>query len=30
MSKRAFPPPLAWLAAIAVHVAIVWLVAPPL
>jgi hypothetical protein len=29
MSKRAFPPLLAWLAAIAVHVGIVWLVAPP-
>jgi hypothetical protein len=30
MHKSDFPGPLAWLSAIAVHAAIVWLVAPPL
>jgi hypothetical protein len=30
MRRSAFPGPLAWLSAIAVHAAIVWLVAPPL
>jgi len=30
MHRSAFPVPLAWLAAIAVHAGIVWLVAPPL
>ena len=30
MHQSAFPGPLAWLAAIAVHAGIVWLVAPPL
>ena len=29
MHKRAFPGPLAWLGAIAVHAGVVWLVAPP-
>jgi hypothetical protein len=29
MHKRAFPGPLAWLAALAVHAGVVWLVAPP-
>jgi hypothetical protein len=30
MHKSAFPDLLAWLAAIAVHVGVVWLVAPPM
>ena len=30
MHRSVFPGPLAWLAAIAVHAGIVWLVAPPL
>jgi hypothetical protein len=30
MHKSAFPGLLAWLAAIAVHAGVVWLVAPPL
>jgi hypothetical protein len=30
MHRRVFPGFLAWLAAIAVHVGVVWLVAPPL
>jgi hypothetical protein len=30
MHRSAFPAPLAWLAAIAVHAGVVWLVAPPL
>jgi hypothetical protein len=30
MQKSAFPGLLAWLAAIAVHAGVVWLVAPPL
>jgi hypothetical protein len=30
MHKSAFPGLLAWLAAIAVHVGVVWLVAPPM
>jgi hypothetical protein len=30
MDKSAFPGLLAWVAAIAVHVGVVWLVAPPL
>jgi hypothetical protein len=30
MPKSTSPGPLAWLAAIAVHAGVVWLVAPPL
>lgn len=30
MHKSAFPRLLAWLAAIAVHAGVIWLVAPPL
>jgi len=30
MHRSVFPGPLAWLAAIAVHAGVAWLVAPPL